>query len=214
MQPFADSVYAQSQIFTLHPTASLCLLDWVTAGRTSRNENWDFTSWSGRNEVWRAATEDESGTAPRLLLRDNLILDGDALASNNATTFPLKDKMHTLSVFGTLILAGPLLVPLSEFFLAEFTTQPRIGARDFRSQEAVDRDGMAEVPEHEAWRTQRLAQEKEDGVLWSAAKVRGCTVVKFGARSVEGGRKWIGGMLLRQGGVEEVFGEDAVMCVR
>ncbi|OBT88943.1 hypothetical protein VE02_02847 [Pseudogymnoascus sp. 03VT05] len=217
VQPFADSVYVQSQIFTLHPTATLCLLDWVTAGRTSRNENWDFTSWSGRNEVWRAADdgEDEDKARPRLLLRDNLILDGDALTPDESTAaLPLKDKMHTLSVFGTLILAGPLMAPASAFFLSEFSAQPRIGARDFRSKEAVEQDGKTEASDEEAWRARRLAQEKEDGVLWSAAKVRGCTVVKFGSKSVEGGRKWIGGMILRQGGVVDVFGEDAVMCVR
>ncbi|OBT64993.1 hypothetical protein VE03_05707 [Pseudogymnoascus sp. 23342-1-I1] len=217
VQPFADSVYVQSQIFTLHPTATLCLLDWVTAGRTSRNESWDFTSWSGRNEVWRTAAEDddEDKARPRLLLRDNLILDGDSLTPDGSTAaLPLKDKMHALSVFGTLILAGPLMAPLSAFFLAEFSAQPRIGARDFRSQETVERDGKTEASDEEAWRARRLKQEREDGVLWSAAKVRGCTVVKFGSKSVEGGRKWVGGMILRQGGVVDVFGEDAVMCVR
>ena len=188
----------------------------MTAGRTSRNESWDFTSWSGRNEVWRAADgDDEDKAHPRLLLRDNLILDGDALNPDDSTAaLPLKYKMHALSVFGTLILAGPLMAPLSAFFLAEFSAQPRIGARDFRSKEAVERDGKTEASVEEAWRARRLAQEKEDGVLWSAAKVRGCTVVKFGAKGVEGGRKWVGGMISRQGGVVDVFGEDALMCVR
>jgi urease accessory protein len=106
------------------------------------------------------------------------------------------------------------MAPLAAFFLAEFSAQPRIGARDFRSKEAVERDGKTEASDEDAWRVRRLAQEKEDGVLWSAAKVRGCTVVKFGSKSVEGGRKWIGGMISRQGEVVEVFGEDALMCVR
>lgn len=39
-QPFAQSHYAQTQIFSLHINASLGLLDWVSEGRRARNESW------------------------------------------------------------------------------------------------------------------------------------------------------------------------------
>lgn len=60
----------------------------------------------------------------------------------------------------------------------------------------------------------RWAQERADGVVWSVARVRGVTVVKFGAGSVEGARTWVGGMVGREGSVEAVFGAEAGMCLR
>ncbi|KAG0649020.1 putative urease accessory ureD [Hyphodiscus hymeniophilus] len=208
VQPFGGSVYEQSQIFTLQDGASLCLLDWVSAGRTARGENWDFRAWSGRNEVWAAPKADAKA---RLLLRDNVLLEGDEAGSEGKL---LKNNMHGLGLFGTLILKGPLLESLAAFFMAEFSVLPRIGARDFRSQEKVDKDSGIVLSKQELWRRNRLKQEQDDGLLWSAAKVRGCIVVKFGARTVEGGRTWVGSILKEEGSVETHFGEDSLMCVR
>ena len=208
VQPFGGSVYEQSQIFTLAEGASFCLLDWVSAGRTARGEDWSLGAWSGRNEVWAAST---TGGKSRLLLRDNVILEGDKADTQEKF---LKEKMHGLGIFGTMILKGPLLEALATFFLAEFSILPRIGARDFRSQDKMDRDSGVVLSKQDSWRQARLKREKEDGLLWSAAKVRGCTVVKFGARAVEGGRTWIGSMLKEEGSIENHFGEDSIMCVR
>jgi urease accessory protein len=208
VQPFGGSVYEQSQIFTLEDGASLCLLDWVSAGRTARGEDWDLGAWSGRNEVWAAS---DAGGKPRLLLRDNLSLEGD---KTDAQEKFLKKKMHELGIFGTLVLKGPLVDALASFFLADFLALPRIGARDFRSQDKMEKDNGIVLSKRESWRQLRLKREKEDGLLWSAAKVRGCTVVKFGARTVEGGRTWLGSMLKEEGSTEQHFGEDSLMCVR
>ena len=208
VQPFGGSVYEQSQIFTLEDGASLCLLDWVSAGRTARGEDWDLGAWSGRNEVWAAS---DAGGKSRLLLRDNLSLEGDKIDAQEKF---LKKKMHELGIFGTLVLKGPLVDCLASFFLAEFLALPRIGARDFRSQDKMKKDSGVVLSKRESWRQLRLKREKEDGLLWSAAKVRGCTVVKFGARTVEGGRTWLGSMLKEEGSTEHYFGEDSLMCVR
>jgi len=208
VQPFEGSVYEQSQIFTLAEGASLCLLDWVSAGRTARGEDWDLRAWVSRNEIWAGP---QAGTKARLLLRDNVLLEGDA---NSGQEKALKKRMHGLSIFGTLVLKGPLLVGLAAFFLAELAALPRIGARDFRSQNKIDKDSGTVLTSQESWRISRLKQEKEDGLLWSAAKVRGCTVVKFGARTVEGGRTWIGSMIKEEGSVSRAFGEDSSMCIR
>jgi urease accessory protein len=208
VQPFGGSVYEQSQIFKIFEGGSICLLDWVSAGRTARGEDWDLSAWSGQNEIWAVA---EAGKKERLLLRDKVFLEGDHL---NATEKLLQKKMHSLGIFGTLILKGPLVESLASLFLAEFSSLPRIGARDFRSQDTMDKESKAILSKQESWRQKRLDQEKVDGILWSAAKVRGCTVVKFGARTVEGARTWIGSIIKEDGTIEKEFGQDATMCVR
>lgn len=208
VQPFQDSVYEQTQVFNLGYQASLCLLDWVTQGRVARGEDWSFTTWTGRNEVWTQGSE--LGQKGRLLIRDNIILNQDG---SKLVGLPLKDTMHQMSVFGTLILRGPVVEPLGDFFMTEFAASPRIGSRDFRSKEDQEKD-LEEKPELERWRSQRIALENQQGVLWSAAQVRGCVIVKFGAASVEAGRSWIGSMLIREGSIAAYFGETALMCVQ
>ena len=209
VQPFEDSVYEQTQVFRVDEDASACLLDWVTQGRTARGENWSFTSWKGRNEVWRMAGDHGPSPKDKLLVRDTVVLSGeDSLPLGK----PLKDTMHQLGVFGTMILRGGLMKPLGDFFLSEFAALPRIGARDFRTAEAkAQEDGN--VSEPASWRLQRLESEKKGKILWSAANVRGCVVVKFGAATVEGGRMWIRSMLDREGSVSEVFGDQALICL-
>ncbi|KAF4464424.1 urease accessory [Fusarium albosuccineum] len=208
VQPFEDSVYAQKQIFRLKSLASLCLLDWVTQGRVARGENWSFPKWSGRNEIWLCDAQETS--TERLLVRDSIILSKEASESVGRT---LKEVMQNLAISGTLILRGDKMKSLGDFFLVEFDALPRIGARDFRSPEAKAK-GEENVTDHERWRFQRLEKEKEGGVLWSAARVRSCVVVKFGAATVEAGREWIGSMIINQGSMAAQFGEPALMCLR
>ncbi|KAL8376203.1 hypothetical protein RB595_007352 [Gaeumannomyces hyphopodioides] len=233
VQPFADSIYEQEQAFCLAPGASLCLLDWVTQGRAARGEDWDFARWIGRNEVW-AVTEAAAAEpfAPfssgggggvenggdddqdrRLLVRDAIVLDRQGAGAYAGS---LSDTMHGHGIFGSLILRGPLTRSLGEFFMAEFAALPRLGARDFRGGGGEAAAG-GEVDGDDplaAWRAERLALERQHKVLWTAAAVRGCVVVKFGAAEVEGGRLWIGAMLAREGSVERHFGKDSMMCVR
>ncbi|KAI1503578.1 UreD urease accessory protein-domain-containing protein [Biscogniauxia marginata] len=209
VQPFERSVYEQIQIFKLTSGASLCLLDWVTQGRTARGENWSLTRWVGRNEVW---TSTEAGDLKsRLLVRDAVILDG---APGPTQSQSLRDSMHGHAIIGTLVLRGPMTKSLGEFFLAEFSALPRLGARDFRSTEAREKEEAAPRSSLDRWRAARLEQEKDMEILWSAANIRGCIVVKFGAATVEAGRNWIASMLLQEGSIERNFGEQALMCVR
>lgn len=206
VQPFEESLYSQTQIFKTSPDSSLCLLDWVTQGRAARGENWSFFRWTGRNEVWLKGDANRD----RLLVRDKVILAGDGGSSSDG---PLRHVMHEMGIFGTLILRGDLMKPLADFFLAEFDNLPRLGSRDFRTTEARKAE-MESMTEHEKWRARRIEMETMKSVLWSAAKVRGCVVVKFAAIAVEAGREWIGSMLLREGSIESNFGEAALMCVR
>jgi urease accessory protein len=209
VQPFADSVYAQKQTFTLEPTSTLCFLDWVTQGRTARGENWSFVSWKGCNEVWLAG--DGQDAKPRLLVRDAVILSSPDSVMLGRTS--LRDAMHQMAVFGTLILRGPKVQRLADLFMAEFAALPRLGARDFRTIEDQAK-ADSQLSELDRWRAQRIRMEREQGILWSAAHVRSCVIVKLGAKTVEGGREWVGAMLSRDGSVEEHFGEQALMCVK
>ncbi|KAF3356566.1 hypothetical protein VdG1_03846 [Verticillium dahliae VDG1] len=126
---------------------------------------------------------------------------------------PLRGSMHGHGVFGSLLLRGPQMQRLGEFFLAEFGRLPRLGARDFRTVEAREKEETDRSTE-DSWRLQRLAMEKQHAVLWSAASVRGCVVVKFGAATVEGGRVWIAHMLSREGSITELYGDQAMICLR
>ncbi|KAI0977319.1 UreD-domain-containing protein [Xylaria arbuscula] len=206
VQPFKDSVYEQIQIVNVAFGASLCLLDWVTHGRSARGENWSLARWVGRNEIWAS-----EAPKPRLLVRDAIILDGKAQSTQLPT---LQESMYKHAVMGTLILRGPMMRKLGEFFLSEFAALPRLGARDFRSVQTREKEEATPQLPIEAWRATRLAQEKESNLLWSAASVRGCVIVKFGAATVEAGRHWIGSMILQEGSIAREFGEDAVMCIR
>ena len=210
VQPFEDSVYEQTQIFRMAERASLCLLDWLSRGRSARGENWDFLRWTGKNEVWQAREGDTQ--RDRLLVRDNVILDADQ-SHDRASGKSLRDTMHGMGVFGTMILRGPLVEALGEFFLAEFAALPRLGARDFRSAETREREEAARSP-LEKWRSGRIKMEQAGQLLWSAANVRGCVVVKFGAPDVAIGRTWIRSMMAWEGSISSVFGDQALMCVR
>ncbi|KAL2126835.1 hypothetical protein VTI74DRAFT_148 [Chaetomium olivicolor] len=208
VQPFEASNYEQLQTFRLARNASLCLLDWVTQGRSARGENWSFVKWVGRNEVWSVA--DETAVSDRLLVRDAVVLDSKRVHPQLPS---LRDSMHGVGVLGTLVLRGPLMKTLGEFFLAEFAALPRLGARDWRSDDAK-KEAEALLPPREKWRAGRLQMETESKLLWSAANVRGCVVVKFGAPAVEAGRLWIGSMLAEEGSISQHFGNQALMCVK
>lgn len=219
VQPFAGSLYAQSQVFELERGASLGMVDWVSEGRTSRGEQWDFQTWRGRNEIWssvdRHDARDGEGEAEAeaemkgkrkgkrtLLVRDAVILEGE----------DVRGRMEGMGVFGTVLLRGPVFEGLGAFFVGEFEAMPRIGGRDW----GRDTGGEAEVEVStvEAWRKRRVAREKKEGVVWTACRVRGVFVIKFSAREVEGARWWLGDMLRTEGMVGEDFGDGGLMFVR
>ncbi|CAA9959725.1 hypothetical protein PTMSG1_03134 [Pyrenophora teres f. maculata] len=200
VQPFAHTAFSQSQTYCLEKEqGSLCVCDWVTSGRSARGENWDMYGYKSRNEVW---TRDDAGKK-RLLLRDNLILD-----KHGETGMPLSARMDNYSVFGTLIVRGPVFSSLSNFFLDEFEALPRIGGRNW---------GDAVQPEllpHEKRRYERQQREEVDGLIWSAANVRGFVLVKFGSREVQGARNWLKDMIKEEGSVPKSFGERAILCLK
>ncbi|KAJ5894069.1 hypothetical protein N7495_005760 [Penicillium taxi] len=223
--PYMNSRYAQVQTFTVDATAkgnnrsSLCVLDWVTQGRTSRGENWNFQVWKGRNEVWAA---DEKTGRSRLLLRDSVILDdetgdrGGPETGNlddgfgraetpppQASLVPLnviQERTRPHGVVGTLILSGPVFESLGNYLMHQFTSQPRIGSRNWSST------ASSSAPE--------TSLSTKGGATWTAARVRvGFVLVKFGAKDFETAKDWLGGLLRDEGSIMREFGEEALFCL-
>ncbi|KAL6721548.1 hypothetical protein ACLMJK_000652 [Lecanora helva] len=205
VQPYADSLYAQTQIFEVERGGSVGVVDWVSEGRRARGESWGFLGWRGRNEVWDVPHSGDGEKEKRLLVRDAVVLDATTAGSGA----DIKSRMDGMGVFGTVILRGPLFHSLGHFFVEEFSLLPRIGGREWGNSDVV-----AELTGVEQWRKERVEREKRDGVLWTACFVRGCTVVKFSAREVEGARGWLGGMLRWEGTVGRECGEGGLMMVR
>lgn len=204
---------------------SLGLIDWVCEGRSARGEKWACEGWRGRNEVWDVSVstsqtlhdgkvaekskETESTAEKKLVLRDNIILSAPDISS----------RVDGLGIFGTVILIGPLLSSLAQFFISEFKSLPRIGARDWSSGNSQKMTAAPNAAETEAekrarWRKKRQEREKKDAVLWTAANVRGAVVIKFGAREVEGAKVWLGSMLQEEGTIAREFGPGGLMCVK
>lgn len=233
--PFKDSRYEQVQVFTIHSNcsqrrsvseydpsqrSSICVLDWVTQGRTSRGENWDFHVWKGKNEVW---TEDTVTGKRTLLLRDSVILDDENEqegggnsdgASDNTTSFKRLIREHTSGqgIIGTLILYGPLFDSLGSYFMHTFTSQSRIGGQNWSSSTSASVDQIE--GQSNGFDTNRSGVTPSKDVTWTAARVRaGFVLVKFGAKHFETARDWLGGMIRAEGSVVREFGEEALFCL-
>lgn len=228
--PFKDSRYEQIQRFTVdgsvtgNKRSSLCVLDWVTQGRTSRGENWDFHFWKGKNEVYLSGDLAAGGRKKKkLLLRDPIILDNEVPCSypdpdpnngeNGASTEKetpnststntntiIRERTHPHGVVGTLILYGPLFDSLASFFMQKFASQPRIGGRNWSSSPSAPSSSSSSKPKYD--------------VTWTAARVRaGFVLVKFGAQDFETARDWLGSVIREEGSVVREFGEEALFCL-
>lgn len=209
VQPFAESCFEQEQIYNIaipldaeSKHGSLCALDWVSNGRPANGENWSFHHYGSRNEVYLHHPDNKTR---RLLLRDNMLLD------ERSTGGAIAQKMDGVAVYGTLILFGPLFTALGRFFMDEFKQLPRIGGRKWDSG---SESGDDEVDHLAARRAARQRIEIANGLLWSAASVRDCVVVKFGAPTLEAARSWLNTMLSEEKSVITHFGERALLCLR
>ena len=235
VQPFARSRGAQHQRFDLAPGASLAVLDWVVEGRRARGESWHAHAWRSCNEVWRvpatagAASEARSSAvgeeradgphSTRLMLRDAVLLgdeERDVGEDGGVGQRLLRDEK--MGVFGSLILAGRAFRSLGEFLVEEFRALPQIGGRDWGDEDGGAMAGGSATEEAERkrkrWREARLKREAEDKVLWTAARVRGCVLVKFSAKEVEGARGWLRDMWTWEGTIPRDFGPGGMMCVK
>ncbi|KAG1784085.1 UreD urease accessory protein-domain-containing protein [Suillus placidus] len=107
---FRSASYTQMQTFHLAGSASIVLLDWVTSGRRSMGEDWDFLRYYSVNEVFVEGRR----VARDVLLLDNPSLDtqiaSESSSSNTTSRSPLrtlKDRLAPYSCYAMLLLYGP-----------------------------------------------------------------------------------------------------------
>lgn len=208
VQPFKNSCFEQEQTYKIAMPVdpgshhgSICALDWVSNGRPANGENWSFHRYGSRNEIYLC----QPSGARRLLLRDNMLLDEQSPEGDVAR------NMDGIAVYGTLILYGPLFTSLGQFFMNEFKLLPRIGGRKWDSG---SESGDEEVDHLALRRAERHRVEAVNETLWSAASVRDCVVIKFGAPTLEAARSWLNTMLSEEKTVVTHFGERALLCLR
>lgn len=243
--PFENSRYEQFQRFTIIREkdsgdtetsapkfgASLCVLDWVTEGRSARGEIWSFDMWKGRNEVW--LQDGQTGTK-RLLLRDSVILendnkDGDAgskeglppsksrpsLSESFASSNSIAARADPHGIFGTLIIYGPLFDSLASFFMEQFSSQPRIGGKNWSTAPSAvyylntQSDGI-DINDSDRKTNTKPIERDWSNVTWTAARIRnGFVLIKFGAKDFQTAADWLGYMLRTEGSIEREFGDEA-----
>jgi urease accessory protein len=107
---FRDASYMQHQTFHMEPDASLIVLDWLTAGRMSRDEEWAFAKYHSTNEVWQAG---------RCIARDVMMLQ-QPLDSAPLPSRSLKDRLVPYSCYATLLMFGPMVTSISTSLAARY----------------------------------------------------------------------------------------------
>lgn len=100
--PFAEARYVQRQRIALAPSASLALLDWVSAGRTARGERWAFAGYESRTRIERDG---------RPLLIDQVRLEPG--------TSPVAERLGDSGCVALLVLFGPRCAAVSAGLLAQ-----------------------------------------------------------------------------------------------
>lgn len=115
--------------------------------------DWLSEGRSARGEHWalhRLESRNEVFAGGRLLLRDALVLDAELIGGET-----LRGRMDGVTCIATVIVRGPRFAGLVRYVLDRYLREPRIGARGFGGE-----------------------TERRWDVLWTAASVRGCLVVK------------------------------------
>ncbi len=107
--PYAGSVYEQKQHIQLADGASLVLVDWLTAGRSACGEQWDFSRYESRTNVFVAGEQ---------VIREALLLD--------SADGPLDSVCRTgnFGCFATALLIGPAVEAKAKSLAAEIASAP------------------------------------------------------------------------------------------
>lgn len=108
---FRDASYSQIQHYDLDPTASLVLLDSITAGRQAQGEDWDFSRYYSVNQI-RIGGKLVANDV--LLLEDQpqFVLGEDGGPTGSRSLLParhLRDTLAPYSCYAMAILCGPLV---------------------------------------------------------------------------------------------------------
>ncbi|EWC48170.1 hypothetical protein DRE_02274 [Drechslerella stenobrocha 248] len=230
IQPFADSDYLQHQIFeladTTDDTSSLVMLDWVTEGRTARDENWTLKRFESRNEFFAVTDTDcddnadnhqenkakegeeggMGGSRGRLLLRDAMVLDGSDTTAGDM----LRERQDAQTIFATLVIRGTAFAQLAAYIKARYLNEPRIGQKRWDTDDDSRHYTRVEI------------DARRNGVLWTTSSVRGFLLVKVSGVDVESVKRFVRGLLSEVDGdgipaddgcITETFGEGMFRCL-
>lgn len=105
---FAGARFQQEQSFHLQPGASLVVLDWLTSGRRSFGEEWDFEHYQSRLNVHASDQQ---------ILSDTLLLD----PADGPVAAPFRlGRFHCL---GLMLMAGPLVAEATSALAEEMTAR-------------------------------------------------------------------------------------------
>ncbi|CAM9170750.1 unnamed protein product [Sphacelaria rigidula] len=116
---FKDASFKQQhQRFMLEQGASLVLVDWLTSGRMSRGEGWDFTRLESRNEIMvqTSPNRDEEESRWEPLMLDSLVLE-------ELPDLSIRERMLGMNVVGVVVLLGPRVEDVTSPLLAEEARQ-------------------------------------------------------------------------------------------
>ncbi|KAF3162037.1 hypothetical protein TWF788_002148 [Orbilia oligospora] len=216
VQPFAESNYIQHQIFeledTTNDTSSLVVLDWVTEGRTARDEHWSLKRFESRNEFFGVKNSDDDGGSDgenvrgRLLLRDAMILDGELLCGDET----LRERQDSQTIFATAVIRGKPFARLIQYIKTRYANEPRIGQKRWDTDDDSRKHNRIEV------------EARNNGVLWAASSVRGFLLVKVSGVEMEGVKRFVKGLLSEvdeegvpreDGCITEEFGTGMFRCL-
>src|SRR5215467_2853283 len=104
---FSGSRYVQQQHLELEKSASLVLVDWLTAGRMASGERWQFDGYTSRTFVRRTGT---------LLLHDAISLTpGDGSVAG---------RMNRFNCVATVVVTGPAVRAAAARVAGEIDTAP------------------------------------------------------------------------------------------
>lgn len=207
IQPFKSSSYIQSQRFVLPPLAdgiapaSILILDWFTSGRNAGQrfqEEWEFDLYSSTNEViYSSLTHpiNESNTDDKtykvLPTTMPIMREKTTLRSNDSssTTVPtLRTRMRPYQTYATLLLSGPLLLPLHAHLSA-------------RANHPSESQFQASRPAELIWSFSSVEKVAEAGLGMQAGANSGAGAAPAGILRVAGMeteevKRWIEGVLV------------------
>jgi urease accessory protein len=104
---FASSDYRQTQAFTIHPSAGLVALDWVTSGRRGAGERWVFDAYASTTVL---------RVGERLVLHDAVRL--------SASDGNLGARAGRIDVLAAVVIAGERLAAMAAGVMANVAARP------------------------------------------------------------------------------------------
>ncbi|XP_033751308.1 urease accessory protein D-like [Pecten maximus] len=90
---YKDAAYTQIQEIQLCSTANVVFLDWMTAGRVARNEEWEFNRYLNRTEI---------KVDGKLIFKDQVVMQ-------DSPYLTIHQSMKDYQVIGTCVLLGSKL---------------------------------------------------------------------------------------------------------